>query len=167
MQKKERERNRMHRNLSKGQKPSSEIEWERFNQEPHKSLPRRHPELGRSSRYQWRSFLSFQDPPTKRPRCSSSFLSSSLWSLAQLRISLSFSLVRPGYSINYAPCALAGILQPVPVFAPLLICPLCLLQFRLLSCFPHSLALSSYFSRVGMSSFYRVTAALFDALSLT
>lgn len=71
----------------------------------------------------------------------------------------------PGHGINYAPYALAGILQPVPVFAPLLIrAPLRPLQFRLLSCFPRSTFAVPPAIRVGTSSFYRVPAALSGSL---
>lgn len=89
------------------------------------------------------SLLSFHDPPTKRPRCSS-FLPSPpsppplLRSRRPLPISRSPCHESPGRGINYAPYALAGIPQPVPVFAPLLIRALLSrpLQFRLLPCFP-------------------------------
>ena len=132
----ERERNGTQRDLSRGQKVNGTIEWERFNQEPHKSPPHEHP-LDLISLDPF--FLSTIYRPRETARCSS-FRPPSLPTLCltRSRFMPRISPPCPGHGINYAPYALAGILQPVPVFAPLLIrAPLHPLQFRLLSCFPH------------------------------
>lgn len=132
----ERERNGTQRDLSRGQKVNGTIEWERFNQELHKSPPHEHPlDLVSLDPF----FLSTIYRPRETARCSS-FRPPSLPTLCltRSRFMPRISPPCPGHGINYAPYALAGILQPVPVFAPLLIrAPLHPLQFRLLSCFPH------------------------------